>query len=277
MLIRSYKTKVFISVVLSLLMLIDYAAFSPAPVQAKLNPKSVAVGAGVGIAGGVALAMGAPSLMAAIGSIGAAAGTVIAAVGGAVATVAGGIIGAAAGLISGVAGAIAAGIGWLASVLGPIIVPALIIAGVAYLGYRIYRHYKEKKLMKAAEVLPDSSEYQVTPSDYRIDDVMPEGGAPVLKDQGQIEVIALPGDVPAGQTPGEIVPDAPTTVNIPEETRPTETKTLAQAYNEYMAAYKAYTSMVTTRGGNNDPAAIAAAHKRYVDAKKAFDEIKAAQ
>lgn len=279
---QRYRLRVTLCIVLSLLMLVDFAIFNPAPAFA-LDAKSVAVGAGVGVAAGAGIVLAAP----AIGGAMAAAGAGIAGVGGAiiggVAAVAGGIVGAVAAVGGAIASAVGAIGGFIAGIIAsPLFIPALIVIGAAVAGYFIYKHYKAKRAGNASapgsdEVLPGGDEIFVTPGDYEMTGVMPTGDVAAPVSIGDSDVITIGGDVIAVSDEAPVVTTQPA-AQAPAETPavtgiPTSNDSLKAAHDRYIAAYQKYTSLVTSGGGAN-PQEVKDALTQYREAYNDYQTLR---
>ncbi len=279
---RRYALNVTLCIVLSLLMLVDFAIFNPAPAFA-LDKKSVLVGAGVGVAAGAGVVLAAPAIA---GAVGAAAGG-IAGVGsaiiGGVAAVAGGLVGAVAAVGGAIGSALGAVGGFIAGIIAsPLFIPALIVIGAAVAGYFLYKRYKARQangpaLPGSEEVFPGGDEIFVTPGDYEISGVVPEGSPAGPVSIGDSDVITIGGDVIA-------VSDEPPSISIPAAQAPVVTETtsvvpttggsLKAAHDRYIAAYQKYTTLVTNSGGAK-PAEVQDALKQYRDAYNDYQNLKA--
>ena len=279
--IRRSKLRIPLCIMLSLLMLVDYAIFTPAPAQA-LDKKSVLVGAGVGAVAGAGIALAAPAIGGAIGAAGGIAGIGTAIAGG-VAAVAGGLVGAVTAVGGAIASAVGAIGGFFAGIFAsPLFVPALLIIGAAAVGYFLYKRYKAKKNASAPdgdEVLPESEEIFVTPGDYEMSDVVPEGDVAGPVSIGDDDIITIDGD-------GEevAISDEPPSVSIPAQSPstgeevtdtsiPSANDSLKAAHDRYIAAYQKYTSLVTNSGGA-DPAEIKEALATYRQAYNDYQNLK---
>ena len=280
--IRRYELRVTLCIVLSLLMLVDFAVFNPAPAFA-LDKKSVLIGAGVGVAAGAGIVLAAP----AIGGAMAAAGGVGAAVVGGVAATAGGVVGALAAVGGTIMAALGAVGGFIAGIFAsPLFIPALIIVGAAVAGYFLYKRYKAKKQGNAAsgpnsEVFPGGDEIFVTPGDYEMTGVVPSGDAAAPVSVGNDAVITI------GSGDAVSISDVPPSVSVPAAQAPTTTVTepavtgvptssdgLKAAHDRYIASYQKYTTLVTNSGGA-DPAEIQRALAEYREAYNDYQNIKA--
>ena len=188
------RAKVLLCVVLSLLMLVDYTIFQPAPAYGKIDKKSALIGGAVGVAAGAGLALAAPAIGGALAGAGGIAGIGTAIVGG-IAAIGGGVIGAVSAFAGAIGSAIGAVGGFIAGIFtSPLFIPALIVVGACVAGYFIYKKYKEKKAKSVAdgEVLPESETITVTPGDYQMSSIIPDGDtSPVSVDN--VEIIAIDG------------------------------------------------------------------------------------
>lgn len=281
--IRRYELRVSLCVVLSLLMLVDFAIFNPAPAFA-LDKKSVAVGAGVGLVAGAGIVLAAPM----IGGAVAAAGGVGAAVVGGAAAATGGVVGVLAGIGGAIASALGAVGGFIAGIFAsPLFFPALIIVGAAVAGYFLYKRYKAKKGNGNAsgpesEIIPGSDEIYVTPGDYEMSGVVPAGDAAGPVSIGDSAVISLGGNAVS-------ISDDPPSVSIPAQAQapvtpvseetvtsgvPTTSDGLKAAHDRYIAAYQKYTTLVTNSGGAS-PAEVQRSLAEYREAYNDYNNIKA--
>ena len=275
--LKQSRIKIPLCVVLSLLMLVDYAIFAPSPVQA-LDKKSVLIGAGVGAAAGAGIVLAAPAIAGAVGAAGGLAGIGTAIVGG-LAAAGGAIVGS----VGAVVGAIGAGIGmiggWIAGIIAsPLFIPALLIIGAAAIGYYLYRRHKKKQAEAGGEVIPDAEEIMVTPGDYDMNPVMNPMDPDEPIDVGDAAVIEISGDeVAISDAPPASVAvtdeanplPSPTTTTV---TTPASADAVKAAHDRYIAAYQKYTSLVTT-GGSGD---VQGALKEYQSAYREYIDLKAA-
>lgn len=266
-----------ICVVLSLLLLVDYAILTPVPAKA-IDTKSVVIGAGAGLAIGAGVVLAAPAIAGAVGAAGGLAGIGTAIVGGLAA-----VGGALTGAIGALGGAIAAGIGaiggFLAGIVAsPLFIPALIIIAAAVIGYYLYKRHKKKQAEEAQEVLPNSDDIYVTPGDYNMSPIVPPMNQtdPISISQTDGITIAGDGSVTISDTPPAITVSADASP-LPTQTVGTVTpvpsaEALAAAHSRYLEAYQKYTSLVTT-GGSGD---VQAVHAEYQAAYNEYMTLKAA-
>ncbi len=271
--IRRYEFRVTLCIVLSLLMLVDFTVFNPAPAFA-LDKKSVLIGAGVGAVAGAGIALAAPAIGGAIAAAGGIAGVGTAVVGG-VAAVSGGIIGSLAAFGGAIASALGAVGGFIAGIFAsPLFIPALVIIGAAVAGYFLYKKFKAKKNASSptdSEVLPGSDEIYVTPGDYEMSGgIVPAGDADAIS-VGDAAVITIgSGDAvsvsdvaPVTEVTAPAVAEAPTATTEPAVSGvPTSSDSLKAAHDRYIATYQKYTTLVTNSGGA-DPEEVKAALAEY--------------
>lgn len=283
--IRASKFKVLLCMVLSLLMLVDYTVFQPAPAMGAIDKKSALIGGAVGVAAGAGIALAAPAIGSAIAGAGGIAGIGSAIVGG-VAAIGGGVIGAVSAFAGAIGSALGAVGGFIAGIFtSPLFIPALVVVGCAVAGYFIYKKYKEKKAKSAAdgEVLPESDAIVVTPGDYQMSNVIPEGDAePVCVNN--CEVIAINGTADSVTVSDEIPVSHAAAVTVEESAAEkadnsgavttTDSATLKSAHDRYIAAYQKYTNLVTNSGGNNTEE-VKAAHKEYKEAYNEYETLRA--
>lgn len=277
--IRRYELRISLCVVLSLLMLVDFAIFNPAPAFA-LDKKSVAVGAGVGLVAGAGIVLAAP----AIGGAVAAAGGVGAAVVGGAAAATGGIVGVLAGVGGAIASALGAVGGFIAGIFAsPLFIPALIIVGAAVAGYFLYKRYKAKKGGSASgpesEIIPGSDEIYVTPGDYEMSGVVPSGDVAGPVNIGDSAVISLGGEAVSisNDPPSVSIPAQAPTAAVTDTTPtgvPTTSDGLKAAHDRYIAAYQKYTTLVTNSGGVA-PAEVQRSLAEYREAYNDYNNLKA--
>ncbi|HNX75165.1 MAG TPA: hypothetical protein PLM07_15075 [Candidatus Rifleibacterium sp.] len=281
--IRRYEFRVTLCIVLSLLMLVDFTVFNPAPAFA-LDKKSVLIGAGVGVAAGAGIVLAAPAIGGAIAAAGGVAGVGTAVVGG-VAAVSGGVIGAVAAFGGAIASALGAVGGFLVGIFtSPLFIPALILVGAAVAGYFLYKRYKAKKNASSPsgkdDVISGSEEIYVTPGDYEMSGgVVPAGDADPISVGDTITIGAGAGD--AVSVSDDIPVVAPTTAAA--ATTPTETATtvststssesLKAAHDRYISAYQKYTTLVTNSGGAQ-PDEIKAALAEYRTAYNDYQNLR---
>ena len=273
--IKRSSLRVTLCIVLSLLMLVDYAVFTPAPAHA-LDKKSALIGAGVGAAAGAGIALAAPAIGGAIASAGGIAGIGTAIVGG-VAAAGGAIVGAVSAFAGAIGAAVGAIGGWVAGIFAsPLFVPALIVIGAAVVGYMLYKRYKAKKNAGAQgpasdDVFAGSDEIYVTPGDYEMSQVVPVGDEAAPVEVGDDDIIALGGeeititdDIPSVEVPAANEAQAP--VETTETAGvPTKSDSLKAAHDRYIAAYQNYTSLVTS-GASSDKNDVKTALKEYREA-----------
>lgn len=270
--IRRRNLNVSICIILSLLMLVDFAAFNPVPARA-LDKKSVAVGLGVGAVAGAGIVMAAPAIGSAVAAAGGIAGIGTAIVGG-IAAAGGAVIG----VLGAVGGAIAAGVGaiagWVAGIIAsPLFIPALIVIAAVAIGYYLYRRHKKNKEAQANQpVIPNADEIVVTPGDYDMNPVIPPMNQPISDN----DTISIPGSpVSVGQTPvADTAPTEPVVVSTPiQPATPTTTVTpenIDQAHKEFLKAYNEYTTLITSGGSGSVQDAL----KRYRDAYNNYLNLK---
>ena len=281
--IRRYEFRVTLCIVLSLLMLVDFTVFNPAPAFA-LDKKSVLIGAGVGVAAGAGIVLAAPAIGGAIAAAGGVAGVGTAVVGG-VAAVSGGVIGAIAAFGGAIASALGAVGGFLVGIFtSPLFIPALILVGAAVAGYFLYKRYKAKKNASSPagasndDVISGSEEIFVTPGDYEMSGgVVPAGDADAISVGDTITIgagdaVSVSDDIPvvapttaaAATTPTE--PDAAVSSS-------TSSESLKAAHDRYISAYQKYTTMVTNSGGAQ-PDEIKAALAEYRTAYNDYQNLR---
>lgn len=281
---RRYRLRVALCIVLSLLMLVDFTIFNPAPAFA-LETKSVLVGAGVGVAAGAGIVLAAPAIGGAVAAAGAGIAGVGSAIVGGVAAVAGGIVGAVAAVGGAIASAVGAIGGFIAGIVAsPLFIPALIVIGAAVAGYFIYKHFKNKKNANASapgsdEVLPGGDEIFVTPGDYEMTGVVPSGDVAAPVSIGDADVITIGGDVIAVSDEAPVVTTNPN-AQAPEDTTavsgiPTSSDSLKAAHDRYIAAYQKYTTLVTNSGGAS-PQEVKDALAQYREAYNDYQNLRAA-
>jgi hypothetical protein len=280
------RAKVLLCMVLSLLMLVDYTVFQPAPAFGKIDKKSALIGGAVGVAAGAGIALAAPAIGGAIAGAGGIGGIGAAIVGG-IAAIGGGVIGAVSAFAGAIGAAISAVGGFIAGIFtSPLFIPALLIVGACVAGYFIYKKYKEKKANSAnSSVLPESETITITPGDYEMSSVFPEGevqpignvsseiipvgsGESVKIASDETPVAASPVTVPTTPSAAEVVDDSG------DAEANGENKTLEDAHNRYLAAYQKYTSLVTNSGGA-DSNEVNRALKEYQDAYREYNTLKA--
>ncbi len=268
--------------VLSILMLVDYTVFQPAPAYGKIDKKSALIGGAVGVAAGAGLALAAPAIGGALAGAGGIAGVGTAIVGG-IAAIGGGVIGAVSAFAGAIGSAIGAVGGFIAGIFtSPLFIPALVVVGACVAGYFIYKKYKEKKAKSAAdkEVLPDSEGISITPGDYEMSSIIPDGDpSPIVATN---EIIAIDGTADS-----VVVSDNSTIVSSPSQNQSVteqidnsgeittvESDSLAAAEARYKAAYNNYTNLATNSGGAKSED-IKAALKEYQEAYKTYINLKA--
>ncbi|NLI77628.1 MAG: hypothetical protein GX442_14470 [Candidatus Riflebacteria bacterium] len=261
-----------ICILLSLLMLLDYAVFNVPPAKA-LDKKSVLIGAGVGAAAGAGIALAAPAIAGAVGAAGGIAGIGTAIVGG-LAAVGGGLLG----VVGAVGAAIASGIGaiggFIVGIIGsPLFIPALIVIAAVAVGIYLYRRHK-KKQQADSPVIPGSDDIMVTTGDYDMNPVF----NPTAPDQitiGDEDTLSISGEQVT-------ISDTPPSVSVPADNTNSETtpvvigeadgssSDLEAAHKAYIVAYNEYTQLVTTGGSGDVKTALAkykAAYNKYMTLK----------
>ncbi len=274
--IKRRKLRVMLSIVLSLLMLVDYTVFMPSPVHA-LDKKSALIGGAIGAVGGAGIVLAAPAIAGAVGAAGAGLAGVGTAICGGLAAVGGAITGAVAAVGGAIGAAFGAIGGFFAGIFAsPLFIPALLIIGAAVVGYVLYKKYKKKKAAEGGssdEVLPINDEIYVSPGDYDMAEVFPEADEAPPVDIGDDDVLVIDGAQVA--TIGD---EPPASISVVEENNdgaaqaPSEepasvsnSQSLKEAHDRYIAAYQKYTTLVTNSGG-----------ARPSDVKKALEDYRAA-
>ncbi|MFZ2959686.1 MAG: hypothetical protein WA705_22615 [Candidatus Ozemobacteraceae bacterium] len=226
------------------------------PVMATLG--TVAVGAGAIIAAPHVAAM-----------FGCAAGVASAGTAGAVATVAGagaGIMGigtaiwggitAAGGFVTGALGAVGAAIGgmfsgiagFIGGIIGsPLFIPALVVIGVAVVGYLLWKKYKRQtQTVGNSNDLPMAAPSVGVPSS---EVVVSDVGVPSA---GEIPVTS-PVPVMSTETPVSSTPTAASAEVTPAVSSVGASDQLVTAHADYIKAYNKYISLVTNIGGSENP------------------------
>lgn len=270
--------------VLSLLMLVDYTVFQPAPAMGAIDKKSAVIGGVVGAAAGAGIALAAPAIGSAIAGAGGIAGVGSAIVGG-VAAIGGGVIGAVSAFAGAIGSAIGAVGGFIAGIFtSPLFIPALVVVGACVAGYFIYKKYKEKKAQSAkdGEVLPESESITITPGDYEMSGVIPSGSSEPISLGGEIIAIGGTADsVTVAETPtvnsNESVSSKDSATEEADKSGAvtnTESASLEAAHARYIAAYQKYTNLVTNSGGANGDD-VQAALDEYRDAYNEYETLRA--
>lgn len=277
------RAKVLLCMVLSLLMLVDYTVFQPAPAYGKIDKKSALIGGAVGVAAGAGLALAAPAIGGALAGAGGIAGIGSAIVGG-IAAIGGGVIGAVSAFAGAIGSALGAVGGFIAGIFtSPLFIPALVIVGACVAGYFLYKKYKEKKAKSASdkEVLPNSEVITITPGDYKMSSVIPQGDMePIaVKDAEIIPVSSKGSSVTVDSKPTVSAPvkadtesDAVKADNSGKVTT-ANSDSLKAAEARYTAAYNKYINLVTNSGGA-DSNEVKAAFKEYQDAHLEYQNLK---
>lgn len=275
------RARALLCIVLSLLMLVDYTVFQPAPAMGAIDKKSALIGGAVGVAAGAGLALAAPAIGGALAGAGGIAGVGTAIVGG-IAAIGGGVIGAVAAFAGAIGSAIGAVGGFLAGIFAsPLFIPALVVVGAAVAGYFIYKKYKEKKAQSAQDgvVLPNSTGLEIAPGDYQMSSVIPEGDTEPIGSAGT-EIITV-GAVNSVTVSDEVpVAAAPVAASAAEEAdnsgavTTTGSATLKAAHDRYIAAYQRYTNLVTNSGGANSDD-VRAALEEYRTAYNEYETLRA--
>lgn len=277
------RARVLLCIVLSLLMLVDYTVFQPVPAMGAIDKKSALIGGAVGVAAGAGLALAAPAIGGALAGAGGIAGVGTAIVGG-IAAIGGGVIGAVSAFAGAIGSAIGAVGGFLAGIFtSPLFIPALVIVGAAVAGYFIYKKYKEKKAQSAQDgvVLPDSADLEVTPGDYQMSSVIPEGDSEPIGSTGTeiitvgaVESVTVSDEVPVAAAPVSVAASAAEEADNSGAVTTTESATLKAAHDRYIAAYQRYTNLVTNSGGANSDD-VRAALEEYRTAYNEYETLRA--
>lgn len=275
------RAKVLLCMVLSLLMLVDYTVFQPAPAFGKIDKKSALIGGAVGVAAGAGIALAAPAIGSAIAGAGGIGGIGAAIVGG-VAAIGGGVIGAVSAFAGAIGAAVSAVGGFIAGIFtSPLFIPALLIVGACVAGYFIYKKYKEKKSKEAnSAVLPESETITITPGDYQMSSVFPESEVLPVGSTGT-EIISVGNEVKVSEEPTVVaspakVPEVSAAAQVEEsgEVETFKSANLEEAHNRYIAAYQRYTNLVTNSGGA-DTNEVNRALKEYQEAYKEYETLRA--
>ena len=262
--------------ILSLLMLVDYTVFQPAPAMGAIDKKSALVGGAVGVAAGAGIALAAPAIGSAVAGAGATG--ILGGIVGGVASIGGGVLGAISAFAGAIGGAISAVGGFIAGIFtSPLFIPALVVVGACVAGYFIYKKYKEKKAQSAAdnEVLPDTEVITITPGDYEISSVIPQGnndpiqtdGTEILKIEGNATSAVISDEVPTNVTTPSTVAVETTTVT------PSNGTTLQAAQERYTRAYHKYLSLVNSGRTSGDE--YERVFQEYRDANDELNTLKA--
>lgn len=278
------RAKVLLCMVLSLLMLVDYTVFQPAPAMGAIDKKSALIGGAVGVAAGAGIALAAPAIGSAIAGAGGIAGVGSAIIGG-VAAIGGGVIGAVSAFAGAIGSAIGAVGGFIAGIFtSPLFIPALVVVGACVAGYFIYKKYKDKKAQSVAdgEVLPDSENITITPGDYQMSSVIPTGNADPISVGSEIITIgtgnsvSVSDEVPVAAAPGKVSDELSAAEEADRSGKVTtvESATLESAHARYIAAYQKYTNLVTNSGGANS-SDVKAALEEYREAYNSYETLRA--
>ena len=281
------RAKVLLCMVLSLLMLVDYTVFQPAPAFGKIDKKSALIGGAVGVAAGAGIALAAPAIGGAIAGAGGIGGIGAAIVGG-IAAIGGGVVGAVSAMAGAIGAAISAVGGFIAGIFtSPLFIPALLIVGACVAGYFIYKKYKEKKSKEAnSSVLPESETITVTPGDYQMSGVFPEGEVLPVSSNTSDEIISVGKDtvtitdeVPLAAAPAknpDSVLSAAEQADASGEVARVESASVEEAHSRYIAAYQKYTNLVTNSGGA-DTNEVNRALREYQEAYQEYQTLRAAE
>jgi hypothetical protein len=279
------RAKVLLCMVLSLLMLVDYTVFQPAPAYGKIDKKSALIGGAIGVAAGAGLALAAPAIGGALAGAGGIAGIGTAIVGG-IAAIGGGVIGAVSAFAGAIGSALGAVGGFIAGIFtSPLFIPALVVVGACVAGYFIYKKYKDKKAKSAEdnEVLPQSEVLTITPGDYQMSSVIPSGDtSPITVGKtaeiitvGSAESTTMTDDVPVAAAPVKVsnTMSAAEQVDNSGKVTTTESASLKAAEARYTQAYNKYINLVTNNGGA-DSNEVKQAFKEYQDAHLEYQNLK---
>ncbi|MBF0546184.1 MAG: hypothetical protein HQM08_17205 [Candidatus Riflebacteria bacterium] len=271
LMVRKNVVRVPLSLVLSLLLLVDFSWFNVPPVKAA-DAGSIAIGAGVGVAAGAGLVLAGPAIATAVGAAGAGIMSLGTAIVGGLAAAGAAMIAATATVGTAIAGAVGALGGMIVGVIAsPLFVPALIIIGILVAGYLIGR-WQQKRI--DGEVIPGSEKISVTPADLEMNPLVPSMTSGVKI--GDADAITLPGkriasigNQPITQTPQPVIASAAVQTSTIVTTCTSEQ--LKAAEDRYRAAYSKYTQLVTT-GGSGD---VQNALREYRDAYREYSAMKA--
>jgi hypothetical protein len=256
----------------------------------KANPiKSALVG--VAAVGGAVLA--APYIA---GALGFASGAAVAGTGGAVAAVAGagtGLLGiggtiwgglcAAGGFVTGALGAVGAAIGsvfsgiagFIGGIIGsPLFIPALVIIGVAVVGYLLWKKYKrQNQTISNGSDLPSALPSVSAPATEvavsgdvgapRTSEIPPSSSNPVTATT-EIPVSGSQEPAPAAST--EVAPTTPINASTG----------LKAAHEAYIRAYNKYINLVTNVGGSENPDEEMRSNMGRSDVQKALTDYREA-
>jgi hypothetical protein len=277
------RAKVLLCMVLSLLMLVDYTVFQPAPAYGKIDKKSALIGGAVGVAAGAGLVLAAPAIGGALAGAGGIAGSIV----GGIAAIGGGVLGAVSAFAGAIGSAIGAVGGFIAGIFtSPLFIPALVIVGACVAGYFLYKKYKEKKAKSASdkEIFPDSEVISVTPGDYKMSSIIPAGDMePISVKDSEI--------IPVSSKGTSVTVSNKQTVSSPVKVKVADTESEAEkadnsgkvttansdslksAEARYTAAYNKYINLVTNSGGA-DSNEVKAAFKEYQDAHLEYQNLK---
>ncbi|MBF0410601.1 MAG: hypothetical protein HQM10_24870 [Candidatus Riflebacteria bacterium] len=266
---RSIRTS--LSVVLSLLLLVDFSLFNAPP--AKAETKDVLIGAGVGLAAGAGLVLAGPAIGSAMGLAGAGLASMGTAIIGGLAAAGGAIVGAFSTIGTAIAvGAGALG-GWIAGIVcSPLFVAALVIIAAAVAGYLIGRYLHKKK--GDGNVIPGSDKICITPAEVDMNTVPSPTNGVKIGDSDALNLPGTPVNVPVAQQNPTMVSQPPVTTPVVDPAAQTEytQEALVRAEQRYKAAYSKYTQLVTT-GGSGD---VQTALREYRESYREYSSIKAA-
>jgi len=260
--------------VLALMMVVDFSVFQPVPAFAKVDTKSALIGGAVGVAAGAGIVLAAPAIGSAIAGAGGIAGIGTAVVGGAASIFGGvlGVFGAIGGAIAGVFSAVGGFIAGL--VASPLFIPALVLVGAAVIGYFLYKKYKEsKKDGKDANAPVIENAVYVSPTDYEMSAMIPEGDDPVTLGSSN-EIISIGGGEDVTVSVSDTTPVENTAAATVEQIETTgsvataNSESLKAAHDRYIACYQKYTTLVTNSGGADS----ATVQKALEDYRAAYTE-----
>jgi len=274
---KRYRIRTIICMVLALMMVVDFSVFQPivaVPASAKIDTKSALIGGAVGVAAGAGIVLAAPAIGSAIAGAGGIAGIGTAVVGGAASIFGGvlGVFGAIGGAIAGVFSAVGGFIAGL--VASPLFIPALVLVGAAVIGYFLYKKYKEsKKDGKDANAPVIENAVYVSPTDYEMSAMIPEGDDPVTLGSSN-EIISIGGGEDVTVSVSDTIPVENTAAATVEQIETTgsvataNSESLKAAHDRYIACYQKYTTLVTNSGGADS----ATVQKALEDYRAAYTE-----
>lgn len=240
------------------------AAVGGAIVAAPYIAGALGFGSGVAVAGGAGVGAAIAGAGAGIATIGTTIWGGLVAAGGFVTGALGAVGGAIGGMFSGIAGFIGGIIG------SPLFIPALVVIGVAVVGYLLWKKYKRQSNngIGNSNNIPTIS--------------MPT--APEISANPSVEIPVNNNSAPIAANPEVTPAPAPAVVAVNNEVTPAPEVTptigapnaLKTAHEDYIKAYNKYISIVTNIGGSENPDEEMRTNMRRSDTQTALNNYREA-